>query len=181
MRIVSSKSGVTKMVIIALVVIIVVGGIIAAYITLHPSTSSLSTHIVDWTKMANYQTDFWNISLTSSYVVVLNDSMTVLNGSQYLDITGHNSSSGSTEGVWEVEFINSTYFHYCTFISGVTHDSGNLGCPNGIVQVSVTNVSIMFAGISSFTSNQTFENLGKITTVNDDGNFNGGELGIDVH
>lgn len=131
--------------------------------------------------MANYETDYWNMTATDPYTVILNDSMTVSAGSQYLDVISYNSSSGSAEGIWQVEFINSTYFYYCTFISGVTHDEGHLGCDNGIVQVIVTNTSITFVGTSSFTSNQTFENLGQIAVLNDDGNFNGGELNIDVY
>ena len=185
MCIVSSKLGVTKMLVIALVVIVVVGGVAAAYILLQPPSSSPSpspnTHTVDWTTMANYQTDFWNITITNPYTIILNDSMTVSSGSQYLDIHGVNSSSGSAESIWEVEFIDNANFHYRTFISGVTHDSGNLECANGIVQVVVTGTAITLIGKSSFTSNQTFENLGQITTANADGDFNGGELKIDAH
>jgi hypothetical protein len=131
--------------------------------------------------MANYQTDSWNITATNPYTVILNDSTTVSGGSQYLNVTCYNSSSGSGEGIWQIEFINSTYFYYRTFISGVTHDEGHLGCDNGIVQVIVTNTSITFVGTSSFTSYQTFENLGQIIVLNDDGDFNGGELEIDVY
>jgi hypothetical protein len=177
MRIVSSKSGVTRMVIIALVVIIVVGGIVAAYITLRPSTSSSSTHTVDWTMMANYQRDFWNITMTNPYTVTLNDSMTVSSGNQYLGVWAHNPAGTI---IWEVEFKNSTYFYYQTLISGGRHDSGYLGCADGNVQVTVNSAKITFVGTSSFTSNQTFENLGQIATINGDGAFNGGKLNIEV-
>jgi hypothetical protein len=131
--------------------------------------------------MANYQTDLWNITITTPYTIILSDSMTVSSGSQYLDIHGVNSSSDPAEGIWEVEFVDNANFHYRTFISGVTHDSGNLECANGIVQVVVTNTAITFIGTSSATSNVPFTNLGQIATSNGDGDFNGGELKIEAH
>jgi len=126
--------------------------------------------------MANDQTDIWNVTATDSYTVTLNDSMTVSSGDQYLLVSGENS----IEGVWTVQFINSTYFQYGSLVAGSTHDTGYLTCANGIVQVVVTSTSITFVGTSSFTSNQAFENIGQMITRNMDGSFNSGELDITV-
>ena len=186
MSVVSSKLGVTKMLVIALVVIVVVGGVAAAYILLQPPSSSPSpssnTHTVDWSTMASYQTDFWNLNLTNPYTVVLDDSMTVSNGSQWLSIQANNSTQTQNRAVWQIYFMNSSNFQYTTFNSdGSTLDRGQLGCDNGVVQVVVTNATIAFIGTSSATSNVSFTNIGQIVTSNGDGNFNGGELKIDAH
>jgi hypothetical protein len=179
-----TRLGVTKMVVIALVVLIVVGGIAVAYIALQlPSPSQTPSpmpkmHTVDYTTMVSPGIDLWNITITNPYTIILNDSMTVSSGSQYLCLESYNSSSGLGEGIWRIEFINSTYFNYRTYISGMTHDSGNLGCASGIVKVIVNATAISFIGTSSFTSYQAFENLGQIKTFNNDGNFSGGELDL---
>jgi hypothetical protein len=182
MCIISSKSGVTKMVVIALVVIIVVGGIVAAYIVLQsPLLSPTSTpkptpntHTVNYTTMTRPRNDYWNITVTNPYTVKLNDSMTVSSGNQYLMITG---LSSSIMNVWAVLYQNSTYFQYVTWnASGNQVDSGWLNCNNGIVQVVVTTTTITFTGTASFTSNIPFQNLGEVWTANSDGAFNGGEL-----
>ena len=183
---VSSKLGVTKMLVIALVVIVVVGGVAAAYILLQPPSSSPSpssnTHTVDWATMTNYQTDFWNITMTNPYTVVLDDSMTVSSGSQWLSIQANNSTQTQNRVVWQIYFINNSNFQYTTFNSdGSTLDRGQMGCNDGVVQVVVTNTAITFIGTSSATSNVPFTNLGQIVTSNGDGNFNGGELKIDAH
>jgi hypothetical protein len=177
MRIVSSKSGVTKMVVITLAVIIAVGGVVAAYIMLKsPSLSPTPsyTHTVDYTTMMNPRSDYWNITVTKPYEVILNDSMTVSSVNQYLMITG---LSSSIMNVWTVLYRNSTYFQYVTWdANGNQVDSGWLNCNNGIVKVVVTATTITFTGASSFTSNILFKNLGEVWTANSDGAFNGGEL-----
>jgi hypothetical protein len=184
MYIASSKSGVTKMIVIALVVIIVVGGIAAAYVALHrpspsPTPTPMSyTHTVDYTTMmrTGNGNDYWNISVTQPYVVLLNDSMTVSSSGQWLQVTG---LSSNITGVWCVLYQNSTYFQYTTWnASGNQVDSGWLNCNNGIAQVVVTATTITFTGTTSFTSNIPFKNLGKVWTANCDGAFNGGELHI---
>jgi hypothetical protein len=180
MCIVSSKSGVTKIVVIALAVIIVVGGIVAAYIVLQlPSPSPTPSpmpnmHTVDYTLMIHPRNDYWNITVTKPYTVILNDSMTASSGNQYLMITG---LSISRMNVWTVLYQNSTYFQYVTWdVNGNEVDSGWLNCNNGLAQVVVTTTTITFTGASSFTSNIPFQNLGEVWTANSDGAFNGGEL-----
>jgi hypothetical protein len=187
MCVVSSKLGVTRMVVIALVVIIVVGGVVAAYIAFKPpsptSTPTPKTHMVDWTTMANYITDVWNVTVDSNYQVTLNDTMTVSSGNQYLEIDARNSTDNGAY-IWAVWFKNATYFTYTTYIPGQfsnPQDFGGLNCNNGIVTITVTNTSITFVGSSSFTSYVSFRNLAQIRTENGDGNFNGGELNIEVH
>ena len=194
MCIVSSKLGVTRMVVIALVVIIVVGGVVAAYIafklspaptpTPTPTPSPMpKTHTVDWTTMANHQTDFWNITITNPYTVVLNDTMTVSSGNQLLEIDGVPSGGQGVEGTWApmwiVHFVNNTTFDFFIYATnGSMVNSGyNLPC-SGIVQVVVTATQITVIGTSPVTSNIPFENLVQIVTVNDGGNFNGGHLDI---
>jgi hypothetical protein len=187
MSVVSSKSGVTKMSVIALVVIVVVvAGVAASYVLLfQPPSSSVSpstnTHTVDWATMAAYQTDFWDITMTSPYTVVLDDSMTVSSGSQWLSVQANNSTQAQNGAVWQIYFMNSSSFQYTTFSSnGSTLDRGQLGCTDGVVQVVVTNTTITFIGTTSATSNVPFTNLGQIATSNGDGDFNGGELKINV-
>lgn len=184
MCVVPSKLGVTRMVVIALVVIIVVGGVVAAYIAFKPSSSPMpKTHTVDWTTMANYITDVWNVTVDSNYQVTLIDTMTVSSGNQYLEIDARNSTDSGAY-IWAVWFKNATYFTYTTYIPGQfsnPQDFGGLNCNNGIVTITVTNTSITFVGSSSFTSHVSFQNLAQIETQNADGNFNGGELNIEVH
>jgi hypothetical protein len=185
MRIISSKSGVMKMVVVAVVVIIVVGGIVAAYIMLQLPSSSLppsptyNMHVVDYTTMMSPRNDYWNITVRKPYTFMLNDSMTVSGRNQYLMITG---LSGSVLNVWTVLYQNSTYFQYVTWdASGNEVDSGWLNCNNGLVEVSVTATTVTFTGISAFTSNIPFRSLGEIWTANSDGVFNGGELSMTLN
>jgi hypothetical protein len=189
MCIVSSKSGMTKMVVIALVVIIVVGSIATAYILLKPLTPTSTptpsptpyTHTINWRAMANHQTDFWNITVTNPYTVVLNDTMTVSSGNQFLEIDGVPSGGQGVEGgwapMWTVYFVDNTRFDF--FIratNGSMLNSGyDLPC-NGIVQVVATTTQITFIGISPVTSNVSFESLVQIVTVNEGGHFNDGQL-----
>ena len=188
MSIVSSKSGVTRMVVTALILIIVVGSVVAAYVAFKPSpaptptpTPMPKTHTVDWTTMANHQTDFWNITITNPYTVVLNDTMTVSSGNQLLEIDGVPSGGQGVEGTWAplwiVHFVNSTTFDFFIYAAnGSMVNSGyNLPC-GGNVQVVVTATQITVKGTSPVTSNIPFENLVQIVTVNDGGNFNGGHL-----
>lgn len=182
MCVVSSKLGVRKMVVIALVVIIILGGILVAHIALkssspHPTLS----HVVSWQEMANYTLDYWNVTATEPYTVTLDDSMIVSSSAQWLLISAYNSSSLPMEQVWYVEFENKTQFYYATFVNNNQKDAGSLNCNNGIVTVIVTNTSITFTGTSSFTSYVSFSNLERITTGNDDGIFTGGELNLDLH
>ena len=167
------------MVVIALVVIIVVGATVAAYIALHQPTSPMpNTHTVDWTTMANYQTDLWNTTITNPYTVTLKDSMTVSSGDQWLTITAYNDTSGSV-ATWSVVFMNQTYFEYRTTIpvvGGYQHDYGYLNCNDGIVYVDVNSTTITYKGATSHVSNVTFTSLAQIQTMNGDGDFNGGEL-----
>jgi hypothetical protein len=125
--------------------------------------------------MANYQTDFWSITVTNPYTVTLNDSMTVSSGDQWLTITAYGTSSS----IWSVVFMNQTCFEYRTTIpvvGGCQYDSGYLGCDGGIVQVVVSGTAITYTGTISHVSNVTFTIPAQIQTLNGDGNFNGGEL-----
>jgi hypothetical protein len=134
-----------------------------------------ATHTVDYTTMMQQnENDYWNISVTRPYTVMLNDSMTVSSGDQYLQVVG---LTGDINNTWEVLYQNSTYFQYITWDDqGNQIDSGWLNCDNGIVQITVTDASITFTGTTSFTSPIPFVDLGQIWTANADGIFDGGEL-----
>jgi hypothetical protein len=186
MCVISSKSGITRTIVIALVMIIAVGGVVATYISfkLTPTPSPLpKKHTVDWTTMANYVTDLWNVTADSNYQVTLNNTMTVSSGNQYLEIDARNSTDNRAY-IWAVWFKNATYFTYTTYIPGQfsnPQDLGGLNCNNGIVTITVTHTSVTFTGSSSFISYVSFRNLAQIETQNGDGNFNGGELSIELH
>lgn len=122
--------------------------------------------------------DYWNITVGSPYIIVLNDSMTVTSGDQDLQVVGLTSDTSNT---WEILYQNSTYFQYVTWNSqGNQIDSGWLNCSNGIVNVTVTDNTLTFTGTTSFTSNIAFTDLGQIWTANADGDFNGGELDMNL-
>ncbi len=132
--------------------------------------------------MANYQTDFWNINVTNPYTVTLNDTMTVSDGNQLLEIDGVPVGGQGVEGgwapMWTVYFVNDTTFDFFVYDSnGNMINSGyNLPCSSGFVQVDMTSTQITFTGTYSTTSNITFENLVQIVTVNEGGNFESGQL-----
>ena len=182
MCVISSKSGVTKMAVIAVVVIIILSGILVAYIELKSSSPYPTlSHMVPWQEMANYTLDYWNATATHPYTATLNDSMIASSSTQWLLISAYNSSSLPMEQIWYVEFENTTQFYYATFVNNSQKDAGSLNCNNGIVTIIVTNTSITFTGTSSFTSYVPFSNLELITTGNDDGIFTGGQLNLDLH
>jgi hypothetical protein len=137
------------------------------------------TRTVDYTTMISPSTDYWNLTVTSPYIVTLNDSMTVSSGDQYLIIEGE-SYNGNIGVIWQVWFLNATYYHYETDVYGQTPNSGYAYCNNGLVQVSVTNTAIAFIGTTSISFNVPFENLDFVLTRNGDGIFNGGNLSIRV-
>jgi hypothetical protein len=184
-----TRLGVTKMVVIALVAIIIVSVIVTTYIALQlPSSSPTPSstpymHTVNWKTMANYTKDLWNITVMNPYTVILNDSMTVSSGDQYLQVWAQNSTDLNTQWyIWEVVFMNSTYFQYkIDNLGGAHYMQGYLYCNSGIVQVVSTQTTLTITGTSLVTTNMAFQNLEQIQTSNGDGNFNSGELRIDAH
>ena len=103
--------------------------------------------------------------------------MTVTGGNQYLDIWGQ----GSAGYVWEVVFVNSTYFQFTADnVGGANYVQGSLYCTNGIVQVVATQTTLTFVGTSSYQINMDFQSLQQFKTLNGDGNFNSGHLVISV-
>jgi len=129
--------------------------------------------------MINPGTDYWNLSEISSYIATLNDSMTVSSGDQYLIIEGE-SYNGNIGVIWQVWFLNATYYHYETDVYGQTPNSGYAYCNSGLVQVSVSSTAITFTGTTSISFNVPFENLDFVLTRNGDGSFNSGNLSINV-
>ena len=119
------------------------------------------------------------LSATTSYTIVLNDSMTVTDGDQYLQVIGLTNDTSNT---WEVLYQNSTYFEYTTWdTQGNQIDSGWLNCDSGIVQITVSENMITFTGTNFATSNTPFVDLGQVWTANSDGSFNGGKLDITLN
>jgi hypothetical protein len=176
-----TRLGVTRMVVIALVVITAAGSLLAAYIAFKPPSSSSSptppptqtrARMVPWQEMANYQTNYWNVTAKQPYTVLLNDSMTVSSGDQWLTITAYSSNVT----IWSVQFINSTCIRYSNF-----NDYGFLRCNDGIVHVTANDTAITYTGTASYTSSPAgvnFPSLTQIQTENGDGNFNSGHLDI---
>jgi len=79
--------------------------------------------------------------------------------------------------IWNIDYVNSTFFYYEVNTGGGTGPSGHLDCVNGVVYVAVSSTSIEFIGSSTATVKTTFQNLVQIQTVNGNGNnFNGGKL-----
>jgi len=181
MCVVSSKLGVTKMVVIALVVIIVVGGIVVAYIAFQPLSSSPTptptahTHNVYWEPLANYQTDYWNITINQPYTFVANDTLTVSSGNQWLGITAKNSQNSYP--IWYISYYNATYFLFDVWYNASYFHQAFGYCNGGIVSVVVNDTSITFIGTSqTVVSGLSFRQLDQIVTTNDDGSFNGGQV-----
>jgi hypothetical protein len=131
--------------------------------------------------MTGAEIDYWDVSVSSSYTVTLNDTLTVTSGNQELTIWAENSTDINTQQwIWNIEFMNSTFFYYWANTGGGNGPQGSLNCVNGIVYVVVSNTSIEFIGTSSITINTTFQNLEQIQTQNDGGNFNSGKLNIGI-
>jgi hypothetical protein len=132
--------------------------------------------------MANYTTDLWNITISNPYTITLNDSMDVQNGDQCLQILAQNCSDSLTQSyVWQVVFINGTCISYQIGGSGEkSYAQGYLNCSGGIVQVTTTKTTLTISGSTSFTMSVAFQNLGQIQTSNGDGDFNGGQLDMDL-
>ena len=142
-----------------------------------PSPSpSVYTHTVDWTTMANGSKDLWNVTTTDPYTVILNDSMTVTSGEQWLQIFCYNSTNNSYyDTSWGMAFVNSTYFmHFYGNMQDIEYDN----CSNGVVTVVVDSNSITFIGTSTYTNYVDFQNLAQIQTSNGDGDFNSQELDV---
>jgi hypothetical protein len=185
MCVVSSKLGVTKMVVIALVVSIVVVGIVAAYIVLQlPSSSptptptptpTVYTHNVDWVPLANGQADYWNITINQPYRFVANDTLTVSSGDQLLGITAKNSQNSYP--IWYISYYNATYFLFDVWYNASYFHQAFGYCNSGIVSVVANGTSITFIGTSqTVVSGLSFRQLDRIVTTNDDGSFNGGQV-----
>jgi hypothetical protein len=116
--------------------------------------------------------NYWNVSVTESYQVTLNDTIKDSTGNQQLSIWAENSIDVNTQQfIWNVNFVNSTYFFYWANngTAGGPSNSGYLNCINGVVYVVVSNTSIEFIGSSAVTINMPFQNLEQIQT-SDNGN-----------
>lgn len=135
--------------------------------------------------MTGEEIDYWNQSVSASYTVTLNDTMTVTSGNQELSIWAESSLNdvNSTLWIWNVEFINSTYFWYWVNspFGSANGPHGYLNCVNGIVYVVVSGTSIEFTGgVGEVTVSIAFQNLVQIQTQNDGGDFTSGNLNIGI-
>jgi hypothetical protein len=132
--------------------------------------------------MSGAEQDNWTITLTSSYTVKLTDSMTASSSQQQLQVWAESSLNdvNSNLWIWNVNFVNSTFFYYWVNTGGGSGPRGHLDCVNGLVYVVVTSTSIEFIGTSSVTETIPFQNLVQIQTINYGGTFTGGDLVITV-
>jgi hypothetical protein len=171
------------MVVMALAIIIVVGGIAVAYIVLHPPsrtpTPTVYTHGVGWEPLANYQADYWNVTVNQSYTFVANDTLGVSSGNQWLGITAKNSQNSYP--IWYISFYNATYFLFDVWYNASNFHQAFEHCNEGIVTVIVNATSITFTGTSqTVVSGLNFTQLDQIVTTNDDGSFNGGQVNYTI-
>jgi hypothetical protein len=127
--------------------------------------------------MINYETDCWNMTITSPYDVTLNDSMMVSSDYQWLTIMAYGTNTSSF--IWSVVFVNQTYVECVTTVpvaGGYQHDYGYLSCSDGLVQVVVNGTAVTYTGVTSHVASVAFTSLASVQTFNDDGDFYGGEL-----
>ena len=185
MRVVSSKLGVTKILAVALVVLIFAGSIGVAYIVLQPPSSSpaptlaASTHNVGWEPLADYRTDYWNITINQPYTFAATDSLTVSSGEQLLGVTAKNLQSPFP--VWYVSYYNATYFLFDVWYNASYFHQAFGYCQGGTVSVVANDTSITFIGTShTVVSGLSFRQLDQIVTTNDDGSFNAGRVGYTI-
>jgi len=137
------------------------------------------THTIDWTPLANYEADSWNISVSQEYTFVANNTLTVSSGIQLLGITAQNSQNAYP--IWYISYYNTTYFLVDVWYneSNFYQDFGY--CDNGVVSVVVNSTSITFTGTSQIVvTGVNFTHLDLIVTTNDDGAFNGGQVNYTI-
>lgn len=146
-------------------------------------TPSGDTHTVDYTTMMTGQeVDNWATSITSGYTATLTDSMTTSNGQQQLAIWAESSSNdvNSNLWIWNINFVNSTFFYYWVNTGGGNGPQGHLNAVNGVANVVVTSTSIEFIGTNSITINTGLQHVVQIRTENDGSTFNSGNLKITI-
>ncbi len=154
-----------------------------------PTPAPTSTHTVTSNTMITGDwTDYWNVSLTTSYDVTLSDSMTVTRGAQQLGVWAYDSTDLDTQSwIWNVNFMNSTFAYYWVNTGAGNGPHGQLAVTNGVIFVEATSTQITFiSGANSVPVSIAFQNVEQIQTQNmgDDktsGIFNGGTLTISVH
>jgi hypothetical protein len=134
--------------------------------------------------------DYWNISVAQTYTVTVND--TIVDSSkpnnQQLSLLAESSLNDVNNNlwIWQVIFMNSTYFYY-EVNTGQGNTLYGASCINGIVYVVVSNTSIEFIGStanlvyysSSYSFNNVFETLAQIQIENGGtDNFTSGNLNV---
>lgn len=125
--------------------------------------------------------DDWDVSTSGSYTVTLTDSMTVASGSQQLGVWAYSSTTpGSTNWIWNVNFMNNTFAYYWVNTGGGNGSQGHLTLTNGVLFVAVSSTSITFIGSASVPVTVNIQNVNLIETQNGGGSFNGGELTIQL-
>ncbi len=210
----TSKLGPKRILVVVLVIILIVGSVVAVFIALQTSSSSnqspettptasptaspiptatptstttpsnSSTHIVDWSTMASGDTDFWNETASSSYLLTLNNTMA--DGYDGLNIEAYNDTNlAIQQPIWSITFYNGTFFSYnCGDASAFGY-----GYCNGSIQIFVNDSAIIITGVnvanpsspvtgtSPFVINVPFQTLEQIQTSGS-GSFNSGDLDI---
>ncbi len=160
------------------------------------STPSGKTHTVDYTTMmTGNEIDYWNQTVSSSYTVTLKDTMSVGTQPDQLGIMAESSlnDANSNQWIWNVNFVNSTFFYYWVNTGGGNGPQGHLNTVGGSATVVVTSTYIEFIGSGtgqyyslnysgSYSFNNVFETLAQIQTSNggNGANFTSGNLTIEI-
>ena len=145
--------------------------------------------------MTGNEIDYWNQSVSASYTVTLKDTMSVGAQPDQLGILAESSLNdvNSNLWIWNVNFVNSTFFYYWVNTGGGNGPQGHLNTVGGIANVVVSTTYIEFIGsgtnqyyfvyyAGSNTFNNAFETLAQIQTSNggNGANFTSGSLSIGI-
>jgi len=137
--------------------------------------------------MTGNEIDYWNVSFSSSYTVTLTDTMSVGAQPDQLGILAESSLNdvNSNLWIWNVNFVNSTFFYYWVNTGAGNGPQGHLNTVDGLVTVAVTSTSIEFIGSGTgqyIVIDTPFQNLMQIQTSNGENGaaFTSGELSIRI-
>jgi hypothetical protein len=139
--------------------------------------------------------DYWNQTVSAAYTVTLKDTMSVGAQPDQLGILAESSLNdvNSNLWIWNVNFVNSTFFYYWVNTGGGNGPQGHLNTVDGIATVVATSTSIEFIGSGAgqyyslsysgtYSFNNALETIEQIQTSNG-GNgaaFTSGNLALGI-
>lgn len=140
-----------------------------------PTATLTQNHTVPYTAITGeFADDEWIVNVGSDYEVVITNRMTVSSGDHYLGVDAEDFDG---YGIWAIDFQNGTYLDQ---IQDTHNQYDNLDS-NGTIALIVQGSTITF--VTAFGSEQGTIDGGypvMIRALNNDGDFNGGELDITV-